>query len=117
LIKTLPQFEVVNKDFHTGDATRNTLSYVRTCFHGLIESFAELSSHLAANAEVVAFPDFEIEIVKIQRGNESNLNGHERRAVSQFLKNAPDQAASRNEECNEKTELNFIERMRLKNAQ
>ena len=117
LIKVLAQIEVVNKDFQTDDATKITLSYVRTCFDGLIESFPDLSSHLATNAEVVAFPDFENAIVKIQRGNESNLNAQEKRAVSQFLKNVPDRAVSRNEERKEEPELSFIERMRLKDAQ
>jgi len=41
LIKSFAQIEVVNKDFHTCDASRITLSYVRTCFDGLIESFSE----------------------------------------------------------------------------
>ena len=117
LIKILYQIEVVNKDFQKCDASKITLSYVRTCFAGLIEDFPDLSSHLAANADVVAFPNFENAIVKIQRGNESNLNNHERRAVSQFLKNAPDQASSRNEERKEESELSFIDRMRLKDSQ
>ena len=41
LIKVLAQIEVVNKDFQTDNATKITLSYVRTCFDGLIESFPE----------------------------------------------------------------------------
>ena len=117
LIKVLTKIEVAIKDFQTVDATKIILSYVRTCFDGLIESIPELRSHLAANAEVIAFPDFENTIVKIQRGNESNLTAQEKRSVLQILKNAPDQAASRNEERKEEAELSFIERMRVKDAQ
>ena len=46
-----------------------------------------------------------------------DLTAQEKRSVLQFLKNAPDQAASRNEERKEEAELSFIERMRVKDAQ
>ena len=48
---------------------------------------------------------------------ESNLNAQEKRSVLHFLKNVPDQAASRNEERKEEAELSFIERMCVKDAQ
>jgi hypothetical protein len=83
-------------------------------FDGLIVSFPELSSHLATIAEVVVFPDFEIAIVKIQRGNEAHLKNHERRAVLQFLKNASGQAVSKNEERKEEPGLSFIEGCAIK---
>ena len=82
--------------------------------HVLTVSFPELSSHLAAIAEVVVFPDFENAIVKIQRGNEAHLKNHERRAVLQFLKNASGQAVSKNEERKEEPGLSFIEGCAIK---
>jgi len=78
LVKILAQIEVVNNDFKTDNVSRTTFSYVRKCFDGLIESLPELSSHLAANVKVDAFPDLENAIVKIQRGNKSNLNAQGR---------------------------------------
>ena len=67
----------VNKELQYEDPKKVTLSFIRTCFDGLIESFPVLASHLAADADIVYFPDFENAIVKIQRGKEGTLNGAE----------------------------------------
>jgi hypothetical protein len=83
LYKHFQSLETYTKVLQSGDIT---LEDVRFCFDEVIDSFPQLSTHLAANAEIVHCPYFESAIVKILEKNENLLSEQETIAVHPFRK-------------------------------
>ena len=69
-------------------STPLTLLSARLAFDQLLALFADMRSHLAANAPIVHNKDFENAVVKIQSGKESTLTRNEKTAVKAFLLDA-----------------------------
>ena len=75
----------MNKKLPSGEKEID-LHTSRGLFNQLMLDIPELSSHLAADAKIVADKDFESAIEKIQGENEANLRPTEKRAVQFLLK-------------------------------
>jgi hypothetical protein len=77
-------------------------------FDQLSEKYPEISEFLAADAEIVHSPTFEIAVSKVISSSETSLTSNERHSLKQFLVNQEERAPSSTHEDDQNVYVNII---------